>query len=79
VATRITQMASTTSDQWLRAFCESDRFFKPCGRCSKHNSARESQLNFWDCAEGKELCSVCLTERPREAVIQVGDRPLLGT
>lgn len=57
---------------WLPAFVAANRFFTPCAKCSVHHSSREATLNFWDVVEQHELCSVCVTDSPRENVIQVG-------
>ena len=63
------RMSCATS--WLPAFVAADRFFTPCTKCSLHHSAREATLNYWDMEGQQELCSVCLSDSPRENVIQV--------
>lgn len=46
-------------------------FFGPCSRCAPSHSSREATINYWDCESHAGLCSVCVTEKPRESVIQV--------
>lgn len=48
-------------------------FFGPCGRCAPSHSSREATINYWDCDSHEGLCSVCVTEKPRDSVIQVSE------
>ncbi len=52
-------------------------FFGPCQRCATNHSSREATVNYWDCDSHEGLCSVCVTEKARDSVIQARHSSLI--
>lgn len=52
--------AAPPQSQWLPGLVAST-FFSPCSRCTA-SSARETQLNYFDCGTGEQRCTLCLAD-----------------